>query len=74
MMLWGGQWGWEAWLAMSLMMLVFLSVVVWAFLSATRDSTNHRAHSEDILADRLARGEIDEDEYRRRRDLIRTER
>lgn len=72
MMSWGGQWGWGAWLAMSLMMLVFLSVVVWAFLAAARGSSNQRQRSEEILADRFARGEIDEDEYRRRRDLIQT--
>ena len=36
----------------------------------TRDSS--RPSAEDLLADRLARGEIDEDEYRRRRDALRS--
>jgi len=34
-------------------------------------STGRRNTAEDLLAERLARGEIDEDEYRRRRDALR---
>ena len=72
MMWWGGDWGWGAWLVMSLMMLAFWALVIWAFLSVARGSGSNRPDSgEDILADRFARGEIDEDEYRRRRELIR---
>ena len=75
-MMWlGGDWGWGAWLAMSLMMLAFLAVAIWVFLSVTHTSSDDRRDSgEDILADRFARGEIDENEYRHRRELIRMRR
>lgn len=75
MMWWGGSWGWGAWLAMSLTMVAFWGFLVWGLVSAARSGDdNRRDRSEDILADRFARGEIDEDEFRRRRDLIRAQR
>ena len=75
MMWWGGDWGWSAWLVMSLMMLAFLALVIWVFLSvARRGGSNRHDSGEDILADRFARGEIDENEYRHRRELIRMRR
>jgi putative membrane protein len=75
MMWWGGDWSWGAWLIMSLMMLGFWALVIWAFVSVARNSgTDRRASAEDALADRFARGEIGENEYRRRREVIRTER
>ena len=73
MMWWSGDWGWGAWVVMSLMMLAFWALVIWAFLSVARSNGSHRRDSsDDILSDRFARGEIDEAEYRRRRELIRT--
>lgn len=75
MMWWGGSWSWGAWLAMSLTMAVFWGLLAWALVSAARSGDNSRRNSgEDILADRFARGEIDEDEFRRRREMIRTQR
>ena len=56
--------------------LVFLAIVVLAVLFVVQQSAD-RGHgtrsrgAEDVLAERLARGEIDEDEYRRRRDALR---
>ena len=82
-MMWGwgnGGWGWEAWLPMMLFMLVFLGVVVWAVVMFTRSWTSRpQYHDHDtstadpkrILDERFARGEIDEDEYRKRRDILR---
>ena len=72
MMWWGGDWGWGAWLIMTLMMLAFWALVIWAVLSVARSSGSGRDSGEAILAERFARGEIDENEYRHRRDLIRT--
>jgi putative membrane protein len=75
MMWWGGDWSWGAWLIMSLMMLAFWALVIWALVLVARNSgTGRRDGAEDALADRFARGEIDENEYRRRREVIRTER
>lgn len=74
---WGGGLHWWGWLLGSLGMVVFWALVIWAvwyfFTSITRHSK--RAHRPDeakrILDERLARGEIDADEYRRLRVLIR---
>ena len=77
---WGnGGWGWGAWLPMTLMMLAFLGAAVWAVLVFTRSWTSrppfhdHGERSTDpkrILDERFARGEIDEEEYRRRKDVL----
>ena len=75
MMWWVGDLGWGAWVVMSLMMLAFWALIIWAFLSIARSGdTSRRGAGEDILEDRFARGEIDEHEFRRRRELIRTRR
>lgn len=71
----GWRLGWGVWLAMSLTMVAFWGLIIWAFLSSARSGdTSRHDRGEDILADRFARGEIDEDEFRRRRELIRTRR
>ena len=77
---WGnGGWGWGAWLPMMLFMLVFLGVVVWAVVMFTRSWTSrpsdhdHVEHVTDprrILDERFARGEIDEEEYRKRKAVL----
>ena len=77
---WGNSgWGWEAWLPMMLVMLAFLGVVVWAVAIFTRSWTSrppyhdHVEHDDDpkrLLDERFARGEIDEEEYRTRRDVL----
>jgi putative membrane protein len=67
--------GW--WWVMGIGWLVFLAAIVVIVLLVVRPS-EHRASKgarsgpEDLLAERLARGEIDEDEYRRRRDALRS--
>lgn len=76
----GGDWGVGDWLAMSAMMLVFwgsvIVLVVWAarsFRSGVQPagSRGPRADGPDeILAERFARGEIDEDDFQRRREFM----
>ena len=70
MMWWSDGWGWGAWLAMVAMMATFWALLIWAVLNVTRRGEADR-DSESILAERFARGEIDDDEYCRRRDLLR---
>ena len=74
---WGhmGGWGWAATTVSSLLFLGLVGLVVWLVVRAVRGpgaDPYRPAHSagqdtaEQLLADRFARGEIDEDEYRRR--------
>lgn len=76
-MMWSnhGAWGASEWLSMSLMMLLFwglvVALVVWLVRSARASTTGTAAdRPEDVLADRFARGEIDDEEFRRRRELL----
>ena len=63
--------GWW-WLAVPLM-LVFWALVVWGVVTLVRGRDRDAPdRAEDILAVRFARGELDEAEYQRRRDLVRT--
>lgn len=72
MMWWSGDWSWGAWLAMSVTMFGFWALAVWAVMSFARGGRgDHPRNAEDVLAERFARGEIDEEEFRRRRDLLR---
>jgi putative membrane protein len=73
MMSWGGDWGWGAALAMAAMMAAFWALLIWAVLTVTRRADSDR-DSESILAERFARGDIDDAEYRQRRDLLRSSR
>ncbi len=74
-----GGWGPGAWIAMALVMVVFWGVVVTAIVFAVRgwrhESATPAAPTGDsaqrILDERFARGEIDADEYQRRRDVLR---
>jgi putative membrane protein len=69
----GGGWWW----VMGVGWLVFLALIVLVVIFVVRQSVDpgRRGTSraaEDVLSERLARGEIDEDEYRRRRDALRS--
>lgn len=71
MMWWHGSWSWGAWLAMTLTMLVFWGLVIWAVVAVGRGLAAGRSpRAEEILAERFARGEIDEEEYQRRTHLL----
>ena len=78
MMFWyGGHWAfWQVGL-MWVGMLLFWALLIWAvYALVTNGTRSRRPRDEDggearrILAERLARGEIDGEEYRRLRDLI----
>lgn len=74
---WHGDWGWGAWLAMTVGMLVFWGLFIWGVVWLARGGMAQRerpADPEQILAARFAAGEIDEDEYQRRLDTLRTAR
>lgn len=74
-------WGHGAWLAVDVMSLLFLTlliaVAIWAVRSLRASGQPlqgggaRRSSAEDVLAERYARGEIDENAFLRERDLLR---
>ena len=72
---------WGLWIVMILAMLAFFGILAWAVVTIIRQRDGQRlgvaqsgSGSPDplqILDERLARGEIEIDEYTRRRDLLR---
>jgi putative membrane protein len=70
------MWGYDhdmsawAWWLMSAGMILFWGLVVWVVVTLARTGRNDR-RAEDLLAERFARGEIDEETYRRQRELLR---
>jgi Zn-dependent protease with chaperone function/uncharacterized membrane protein len=83
MMMNHGHWGWGGWLLTTGTTIVFWALVITAVvllaryllsLSQRTPGTAHAAgamNAEHVLADRYARGEIDDDEYQRRLGLLR---
>ncbi len=72
MMYWGnGDWNWAAWMAMSISMVLFWGLIVWAMFSLLRNGTSQERTPLQILDERFAHGDIDEEEYRRRREALR---
>ena len=86
--MWNGGWGWGGWILMTLVMVAFWALVITAVVLAIRYLAGGGSHHnrvgggsapagsrvEDVLAERYARGEIDDDEDRRRLTLIREHR
>lgn len=81
MMDWDGGWDVGGWIVMSLMMVVVwglpIALVVWAVRgSFHRDqpsvTTASRQDADHVLAERYARGEIDENEFDHRREVLHT--
>ena len=75
---WGGGVHWWGWLLGAIAMVVFWVVLIWAVwyvvtavLRRPEDRPPAAGDPKRILDERLARGEIDADEYRRLRDLLR---
>ncbi|MEU9759182.1 SHOCT domain-containing protein [Streptomyces sp. NPDC047985] len=88
-MMWYDGWG-GGWLLMAVIMVVFWSLLIAGIVALTRYLGGGRGNrsgppsgeagwgggrrAEDLLAERFARGEIDEDEYRRRLTVLREQR
>lgn len=81
MMRWHDSGGGIDWVAMAVVMVVVVglsvAVVVWLLRSSRRGSDRTNAvlpstgdRADDVLAERFARGEIDEDEFTRSRNLL----
>ncbi|MGB8651452.1 MAG: SHOCT domain-containing protein [Mycobacteriales bacterium] len=75
------DWGGGQWLAMSVTMLLLwallVGLVVWAVRSLRAgdrgvEQQQQTSRADELLAERYARGEIDEEEFLRRRELLRT--
>ncbi|MER5686194.1 SHOCT domain-containing protein [Streptomyces sp. NPDC002205] len=82
-MMWGYGWGLGYWLSMGITMLLFWGLIVVGIIALVRyvggtrkadtpGPVGGQARAEDVLAERYARGEIDDDEYKRRLALLRT--
>ncbi|MGZ8565776.1 MAG: SHOCT domain-containing protein [Actinomycetota bacterium] len=74
-MMWGGNdAGWAGWLLMSLMMLIFwgglAAIIVWLIRQPQRSGGDNKPSATSILEERFARGEIDEEEFHKRRDTL----
>jgi putative membrane protein len=82
MIMWygGDGWGWGGWVLMTVGMVVFWALVITAvvlavrYLASPRGTGANPKTAEDVLAERYARGEIDDDEYQRRLTLLRQHR
>ncbi|MXP21305.1 SHOCT domain-containing protein [Gordonia sp. HNM0687] len=88
--MWGNSWGWGEWILMTSLMVVFWAAVIAAIVSAVRYLAGSRRNSdgqpdqppssppqsraEEVLGERFARGEIEEDEYRSRMSTLREHR
>jgi putative membrane protein len=74
-MMWDSDYGWGAWLAMSVGMVAFWALVVVvlvAVVRSLRDDSPQSDQANRLLDERFARGDIDEQEYRTRRELLRS--
>jgi putative membrane protein len=72
--MWNDSSGW--WVVMPLATVLFWGAVIWLVVIfvrglSGRPSGDGAERPDEILARRYARGEIDEDEYRRRLDTLR---
>ena len=69
-----GGMGWGGWTVMTLTMVVFWGLVIYAVIAITRAGGERRSGAPEdpmrILEQRFARGEIDEEEYLRRHDIL----
>lgn len=69
--------GWGGWILMTLAMIAFWALVVFAVLALFRDGRSSSTPTPDhrdpiqLLDERFARGEINEDEYHARRSVLR---
>lgn len=73
---WNDSWsGWN-WALMMLGMVAFWGLVAWAIVSLVRSPYRPRSRgkdsAEEILAERLAAGQIEVDDYQHRLDALRS--
>ena len=74
----GNGWWWVMGIGVLVVVALFVVLIVVLLRRerppqpASRPAVDGTSSAESVLADRLARGEIDEDEYRRRRDALRS--
>jgi putative membrane protein len=69
------DWSWGGWLVMTVTMIAFWTLVAWVIVVAIRASrapTQRAPDPERTLAERFAVGEINEDEYHRRLEALRS--
>lgn len=78
---WDTGWSWWGWLGMTLFMIVFWGLVIWAIIALVRSlsapgrndaASAGRETPEETLASRFARGDIDDQEYERRLETLRS--
>ena len=81
---WNDAWGGGTWWLMAIMMILFWGGLIWVAVtlirhnshtsgvhtSGTAPITTPRQTPQEVLADRLARGEIEPDDYRQRLDAL----
>ena len=83
--MWNGGyhgWGWGGWILTAVVLVVFFALLITAGVWAVRylgGGGGHRSSAsgrgaEDVLAERFARGEIDDEEFRTRVTLLREHR
>jgi len=66
-----GNWSGWAWWWMTIAMVLFWGAVAWVVVMlARRPSASARRDAQDVLDERYARGEIDAEEYRTRRETL----
>lgn len=68
---WHDGWGFGGWILMTVGMLAFWGFVAWMAVAAARALSPRESQGpEEILDARLASGEIDIEEYERRKDVL----
>jgi putative membrane protein len=83
MMMYNDSPGWGGWFALGLMMLALFGLILAITVVAVRSlnqprentvqpATNGLPNAQRVLDERFARGEIDAEEYRQTRELIRS--
>jgi putative membrane protein len=60
-----GGWGWGWGILVMILVVAVVGLVVWLIIRTTQQASGHpHDRAREILAERLARGEITPDEYR----------
>jgi putative membrane protein len=65
-------WGWVMGIGMLLVLVLIVALVFFFVRESGRNSHSGGPNALDALDHRFARGEIDEDEYQKRRDILKS--